>query len=153
MANIKEELTAKRKKIRSRHDLIGFLIDVEENYNTSYDTAPEAIAQACLAVGYYLSNKFGITGFQAGWTMWQFIRGWSKTNNKTGLRLIDYDDMLYPQYDDEFGKTISSETWESLKTEAAKNLAESPGAHPNVVRHWQSIVDGEVPFGYKIRND
>lgn len=24
-------------------------------------------------------------------------------------------------------------------------------AHPDILQHWQSIVDGNVPFGYKVK--
>ena len=26
-------------------------------------------------------------------------------------------------------------------------------AHPNVVAHWKSIVEGVVPFGYVVQSD
>ena len=26
-------------------------------------------------------------------------------------------------------------------------------AHPDVIKHWESIVAGNVPFGYKIKED
>lgn len=150
----KRELEAKRRNIKTFEDLTEFLADVENNYNCGYGDAPRAIAQACLAIGWYLSNKFGITGFQAGFVMWDFVRGWSKTNNKTGLRLVDYDDMLYPQYSDKFDKTISKETWESIQKEAAKLLEEHEnGVNPVVYNHWKSIVDGNIPFGYTLSNN
>ena len=30
--------------------------------------------------------------------MWDFIIDWMYTSNQCGLRIVDYDDMLYPQY-------------------------------------------------------
>lgn len=84
--------------------------------------------------------------------MFDFIRDWNFSNNKCGLKIIDYDDMLYPQYYDKFKKTISRETFEELQKEAEENLKNTEYAHPNVVAHWQSIVDGKVPFGYKIKD-
>ena len=64
--------------------------------------------------------------------------------------MIDYDDMLYPQYDDKFDKTINTHTFNTLQNEAKKLLEDT--AHPVVKAHWQSIVDGVVPFGYKIKD-
>ena len=34
-----------------------------------------------------------------------------------------------------------------------ENLEKETQAHPHVVEHWQSIVDGKIPFGYIIRED
>jgi hypothetical protein len=37
---------------------------------------------------------------------------------------------------------------------AAKRLqGDMRFVHPGVAKHWQSIVDGVVPFGYKISDD
>ena len=150
---IRDKLREERNNIRSFEDLTKFLKDVETNYNCGYGEAPRAMAQACLAVGYYLSDKFGITGFQAGFVMWDFICDWRYRHNKCGLIIVDYDDMLYPQYDYRFEKTISRYTWEALQKQALENLEkDSEYAHPNVIEHWQSIVDGIVPFDYKVKD-
>ena len=79
---VKELLENERKNIKSFDDLVSFLQKVKDNYNTGYGTAPRAIAQAALATAWYLSSEFGITGFQAGFVMWDFITGWKYTNNK-----------------------------------------------------------------------
>lgn len=149
---VRDELIEKRKNIKSFTGLVKFLKYVTENCNTGYGVAPRAIAQACLAVGYFLANKFGITGFQAGFVMWDFITGWHYTNNKCGLKITDYDDMLYPQYEYRFQKTISADTWKCLREQAKENLKNSTYAHPRVIKHWQSIVDGKVPFGYTVED-
>ena len=64
---------------------------------------------------------------------------------------MNFDDMLYPQCDYKFDKTIDSYTFNTLQNEA-KKLLEEDSAHPLVMAHWQSIVDGAVPFGYKIKD-
>lgn len=150
---VRDKLAAQRKQIKTFEDLTAFLKDVEEHYGNGYGEAPRAMAQAALAVAWYLSSKFGITGFQAGFVMWDFIKGWNRTGNECGLRLIDYDDMLYPQYDYKFEKTISSTVWSNLQKKAKENLEYKEYAHPNVVAHWQSIADGNVPFGYAVHDD
>ena len=144
-----DKLKEDRKNINSFDELISFLQNVKENYNHGYEEAPRAIAQAALATAWYLSSEFGITGFQAGFVMWDFILDWQYIDNKCGLRMIDYDYMLYPQYEYKFKKTLSTETFELLQKEAKKLLEEHVG-NPLVIEHWQSIVDGKVPFGYKI---
>ena len=147
---IRDELREKRQNIKSFEDLTAFLKDVEENYNTDYGVAPRAIAQASLAVAWRLADVFGITGFQAGFTMWDFIHDWSYPNNKTGIKIVDYDDMLYPQYAYRFERTIPTWVWEDMQKEARECLNDKRSAHPDVRAHWQSIVDGVVPFGYTI---
>lgn len=147
---LRDELREKRANIKTFEELTAFLEYVEKNCNSGYGEAPRAMAQASLAVAWYLADKFGITGFQAGCVMWDFVCGWNYRNNECGLKITDYDDMLYPQYAYKFAKTIRSSVWTELQKEARKRLAERGSAHPAVVAHWQSIVDGVVPFGYTV---
>lgn len=81
--------------------------------------------------------------------MWGFITGWDSSKKDKPLRLQDYSNMLFPQYADSFTE-ISKETWEWLQGQAQKNIDEGRDVHPNVAAHWQSIVNGVVPFGYKV---
>ena len=148
----KEILEKERKNIKSLDDLMNYIQNIRDNYDIGYGTTPRAIAQAALATSYYLADVFNITGFQAGFVMWDFIRDWSFRGNKCGLKIIDYDDMLYPQYNHKFQKTISKDTFEALQEEAENNLEKGGYAHPNVIKHWKSIVDGNVPFGYIIED-
>lgn len=153
--DIRDELQEKRKNIKSFEDLTAFLKDVEEHYNCGYGEAPRAMAQASLAVAWYLAGKFGITGFQAVFVMWDFILDWEYRHNQCGLKIVDYDNMLYPQYEYKFEKTITPDTWDALQKAAKKNLEdhrEDP-VHPRVQEHWRSIVDGKVPFGYTVKED
>ena len=150
---VKEQLEKERKDIKSFDDLVDFLQRVKDNCNTGYGTAPRAIAQAALATAWYLSSDFGITGFQAGFVMWDFIRDWMYSGNECGMKIVNYDDMLYPQYEYKYEKTISRDTFEALQEAAKKHLEKSEFAHPAVVNHWKSIVSGNVPFGYVVRKD
>lgn len=97
---IRDKLKTDRKEIKSFDDLVNFLKEARE-YNVDYGGAPRAIAQAALATAWWFASDFGITGFQAGCVMWDFIIDWMYTSNQCGLRIVDYDDMLYPQYIDE----------------------------------------------------
>lgn len=148
---LQEKLRNMRKEIRSFDELTDFLKYVEENCNCGYGEAPRAMAQAALAVAWYLADRFGITGFQSGFVMWDFIRDWAYSSNKCGLRILDYDNMLYPQYEDKFCKTtINRHTWSALQKEAKERLRDSAYASPTVIRHWESIAKGVVPFGYTV---
>lgn len=133
-----------------------FLNKLVNDYSYDYGTICHAISAGAIATATALNNSNigGITGFQASFVMWGFIQHWMKESNKCGLRLVDYDDMLYPQYESKLDKTISASTWESIQKEAKARLeTDSSRAHEAVVAHWKSIVDGVVPFGYTVKND
>lgn len=149
----RDDLKEKRKDIKSFDELVEYLKYIKENGCCGYGESPRAIAQACLAVAWYFASDFGITGFQAGCTMWDFIQDWEYSSNKCGLRIVDFDNMLYPQYDYHFEKTIKNHTWEALQKRAKELLEERTFAHPDVSAHWQRIANGEVPFGYTVVDD
>ena len=150
---IKEELEKKRENIKSFDELISFLQDINDNYNSGYGEAPRAIAQAALATAWYLASEFGITNFQAGFVMWDFIKDWMVGDNECGMKLINYDHMLYPKYDYKFEKHLTQDTYNALQKKAEKKLVENEDADGSVRRHWRSIVDGHVPFGYTVVED
>jgi len=95
----------------------------------------------------------GVTGFQAGAIMWENISNWDSSYKGKPLKLMDFSNMLYPQYDHQFAKEISVDTWKYLQKEAKKKLVESPTASDKVIAHWKSIGDGVVPFGYIVVRD
>ena len=179
----KEELQTKRREIGEDFDkLVEFLKDVRDNYNYDYGVAPRAIAQASVATAWYFAYVFGITGFQAGFVMWDFIRDWQYRDNECGLKIVDYDLMLYPQYEYKFTeKTISEWQWEALQEKAQKeidrinetvetyNRSQAKGmegfinkegrdwvdtdfCNVRVLNHWKSIIEGKVPFGFKVED-
>ncbi len=130
----RDELTEWIENIKTFDQLVDFLEDVKEHYyGCERRVLLAAIMQACLAVSWYLSKEFEIP--------------------ETGLKLIDYDEMLYPQNGFKFEKTISSDTWERLQ-ETAKRLLGERGicAELDVFSHWKSIADGKVPFGYTVKD-
>ena len=149
---VKEILEKERKNIKSLDDLMNYIQNIIDNYDIGYGTAPRAIAQAALATSYYLADMFGITFFQASCVMWDFIKDWSFRGNKCGLKIVNYDDMLYPQYNYKFQKTIKKDTFEALQKAAENNLKKHQFSSSAVIKHWKSIVDGNVPFEYIIED-
>ena len=139
----------------TEEELPNFFERIIHGYNHDYGTACHAVAACALAAAWAAcgDDNIGLSGFQAGFVMWDFIKNWTKTGNKCGLKLVDYDDMLYPQYEEKMDKTIRQSNWDYIQSEAKKNLENSPDAHPNVIKHWQSIVDGIIPFGYRVIDD
>ena len=145
----------KRAKSMKPEDFPGFFREMTEDYIHDYGTVCHAMAAVGLAAMFAFNNsdgtRGGITGFQAGCVMWEVIRYMNYENNKCGLRLLDMDDLLYPQYEHKF-TAISKDTWDAVKKEAQKRLLERGAAHPDVVAHWESIVNGKVPFGLRIED-
>ena len=148
-----KEWFKRAESIRNIEELAAFakelLIDTEHDYGT----VCHAVAALALGAGHLGAYTQGITGFQAGFVMWDFIRQWNFENNKCGLKIIDYDKMLYPQYEYNFEKVIKPDTFKRLQEVAAEKLSEpniKDHAHPDVIAHWQSIVDCFVPFGYRV---
>lgn len=133
-----------------------FINHVMNDYCHDYGTVCHAVAACAIAAAWAANNESGsgggITGFQAGFVMWDFIKQWNYSSNKCGMKIIDYDNMLFPQYEDRFSKTISKDLWGKLQEEARKNLdTDRDYTHPSVIAHWQSIVNGKVPFGYVVK--
>ena len=83
---IRDKLKTDRKEIKSFDDLVNFLKEARE-YNVDYGGAPRAIAQAALATAWWFASDFGITGFQAGCVMWDFIIDWMYTSNQEPVEL------------------------------------------------------------------
>jgi len=132
-------------------DLFKFIHKLMFKYKHDYGTICHAIT-ACIIATFNALNRTsqgGITGTQASLIMWGIVR---KLFNKKGiLSLVEYDNMLYPQYKDNFEKTISSYTFNDLQKKAKEMLDNTIDVHPAVKEHWQKIVDGIVPFGYTIK--
>jgi hypothetical protein len=131
-----------------------FLKHLMEDYEHDYGTICHAISAGAVATAWAMNSheNGGITGFQAGCVMWEFIKHWNRTGNKTGLKLVDYDNMLYPQYEKQFSKIISRDTWKAIQREAQSSLdkKEDHHVHMDVRHHWERIVAGYIPFGYKL---
>lgn len=142
------------RSIKTIDEFNNFYNHLINDYYHDYGTVCRAIGQLAVAAAQLGATIEGITGFQASFVIWEFIRSWTYIDNKTGLKILDYDNMLYPQYKYKFDKTIDEETWKHLQKEAAEKLEEhkDKNVHSDVIKHWQSIVDGMVPFGYKVKN-
>ena len=97
------------------------------------------------------SEAGGISGFQANGVMWEFIQNWMHLEGP--MKLVRFDEMLYPQYEDHFQKSIDKETFKWMQEKAEESIKKHKSANQLVVDHWRRIVDGFVPFGYIIREE
>jgi|WetSurMetagenome_2_1015567.scaffolds.fasta_scaffold187732_2 hypothetical protein len=145
----------KEAKTITEETLPAFIHKLINDYVHDYGTICHAVAAAAIAGAYAIEHSptGGITGFQSGAVMWEFVQEWLHERGKP-LALVRYENMLYPQYQYKFEKIISQETWEWLQERAKRELNNTSNntANPSVVSHWKDIVEGKVPFGYKVRN-
>lgn len=131
-----------------------FIKHVMDDYVHDYGTVVHAITACAVATAWACNEmegaRGGITGFQASFVMWGFVKHWEKENNKCGLKLLDYDDFLFPQYEYKFEKTIPPTYWAAIQKEARRLLDEKSFASPYVREHWLSIANGKLPFGFEL---
>lgn len=151
----KEYIYEKANNVRTKDQLDELLDEVINSNDLDYGKIVYAMSACMLATSKYIdrSEVGGITGFQASCIGWEMVREFMIYDNKTGMKIVDYDGMLYPQYKRRFQKTIPQGIWESLQEQAEIGLKEAPDAHPKVIKHWKSIVRGKVPFGYKVKEN
>jgi hypothetical protein len=182
-----------------------------------YGTCVYAMSMAAVATFYYMSHELGVTGFQASCADLDFLK--RTRSMKSGFKIMDYGNFLYPQYADKFEKTITPDTWKGIQKSAKEaikkanadhakyltdlekydtDLAAFVAKHPDyyerpeyyehigmgtsaqwdeehkkeeggfefapskpydtfphidVYSHWQSIVNGTIPFGYMVKED
>lgn len=134
--------------------LPAFLAKLTADYEHDYGTIVHAVAAGAIAAACAINKSptGGITGFQAGAVMWQFITEWNLGYKDKPLRLVDYSQMLYPQHEHDFQRTITQSTWTYLKEQAVKELKGFDG-HSKVKAHLQSIIDGIIPFNFTVKED
>lgn len=153
-AAIKEEWFNTAKSIKNPEEFTDFYNHLMNDYRHDYGTIVHAIGAITVAAAQMAAIEQGITGFQASLIMWSFIMEWVYPYNKCGLKLICYDDMLYPQYAHKFDKTISKEVMDSLQKEAEKQMKENGrNCHKDVYSHWSRLALGIPPFGYRVEED
>lgn len=134
---------------KTEEELLAFL-SVMRQREHDYGTCVYAVGLSAVATYNYMGCALGTTGFQMSCADFVIL---GHTRHLKAGKIVDYRDMLYPQHEYRFAKTISPETWEWLKKEAFSLLKSSPHAAAHVVAHWQSIVDGKVPFGFSVKSD
>lgn len=150
----REYIYSKANAVKTKKDLDNFLKQIIESKDLDYGKIVYAICGAMIATCNYIdrSEVGGITGFQAGFIGWEMIKEYTITDdNQFGMKILNYGDLLYPQCEYKFEKIIDKDTWKELRKQAYKNMRTTPDAHPNVLDHWKSIIDGEVPFGFVVK--
>lgn len=125
-----------------------FLDHLKNDYEFDYGTSARATAAAAFATANAFAGYIGLTGFLWGCAAKDILGKMCFPNNKLGYRIVDYDNLLYPQYEYNFvGCRISASGAESLRREAQANIDESNGRgiHPDVMAWWKRLAKGDFP--------
>ena len=105
---------------QKRETYMDFFSHLMDDYEHDYGTVTHAVGACAVGAAWAACKIAGLTGFQASFVMWDFIRYWSFRTNKCGLRLLNWDDMLYPQSEYKFEKRIHPDIWKRIQDEAKK---------------------------------
>lgn len=198
---------------KTQEGLIKYINNLVERKH-DYGTCVYAMSMSAVATFNYVAGVLGVTGFQASCADLDFLK---RTRRMDLFSIVNYDDFLYPQYEDSFNKTISKDTWKAIQDKAQKaikkanaeyaqylidlekyesDIATFVAKYPDyyerrkyydplvmgsgaewdkeekkkktgfefapqapycpvnsdseVYKHWMSIVNGKIPFGYSI---
>lgn len=108
-----------------------------------YGTCVYAMSMSAVAAFNYAAHKLGVTGFQASCADLDILRRTRRM--KSGFCIVDYENLLYPQYCDDDHipgwRHYLTKNLPELKKQAKKLIKEKRGgASPNVVNHWKWIL-------------
>ena len=153
---IKSELYTKVKETKTIEDFNKLFNEMSKSIDIEKEEdAREKITAVILAAGHVMIQKFAKcvdTRDKAGQIMWNFIRHWLPEFAFSPLRIIIYEDMLYPQFEKNF-KTITPDVANWVKKQAQALLESRKDVSPELKSHWQSIVDGKLPYGIMLEED
>jgi len=150
---IPRELYDKVKKVKTPDDFKKFYVEVSKiitEKNSEEIIAAIILAAAQMAVGDFpklISKKN-----KAGAIMWNFIRHWMPEFAFSPLRILIYEDLLYPQFERNF-RTIDDSINVWIVDQAKRLLESQKASSPTLKAHWQSIVDGYIPYGLELEKD
>ena len=130
-------------RIRSEEELLAYVRSLVKRPH-DYGTCVYAMSMAAVAAFNYAASELGVTGFQASCADLDILR--RIRGLKHGFRVLDYGNLLYPQYWDEehFPDAPAilrgdPDLHRKLAEEARANLARG-GAHANVQEHWRRLI-------------
>ena len=140
---IKKQWLDEVKTIDSKNKLDRFVRKVMQGYEHDYGTYVWALSVCTKAfVRYYGS---AMTGMQASFLMWQIIRDTFGKKDKLGLKLVEYEWVLFPQYIERFKTEFDEETHTKAIELAKQYLVEYKDASDDVKKHWEKIASGWLP--------
>ena len=140
----------KAKHVDTIEKLDEFIEYVYSSGSCDYSSCMDAVTVITIAASCCAKNYYKLNDFQASVVGLKYLMHWSYDyRNTAGISVRDWTDMLYPQYQYKFEKKIDKGMFNALQIKAKEKLEEDDG-DPTVRAHWQSIVDGIIPFGYEL---
>ncbi len=152
--NSKHSEWLEKAKHVSREELPSFIDETMKKGDGYFDLI-YAVSSCCIATMHACAN--GMTGYQASRVPLIFLQNINGTGTKIGFKVVDYDNMMYPQYEYYFKVTLTKDMMEALQEEAIKKLeeyADRPNEDkmiaPSVLKHWIKLATGEPPYGLEV---
>jgi len=137
--------------IKSVRHAASFINALATDYEYDRKMMCEAIVHSMLAGAMAFTKKLkldDITEAEINLVMWGFIEKW--TGFHEPLKLVRMSYMLNPDAAYMFANTIPKSYFDWLQHSAEDCLKDLPDAPEGRRAFWQSIVEGTVPFGYKV---
>lgn len=128
--------------LKTPEELLAYITGLVERPH-DYGTCCYAMSMAAVAAYNFVAHKLGVTGFQASCADLDILK---RTRGFSWGRILNYEDLLFPQYCDEehypSAKTLlrDPKVAAELKVRAEKKLAEVPDAAGPVVDHWKKLA-------------
>lgn len=131
---------------KTEKELLEVIRNVIKYEGNSYGTAARSLTLVAEAAFNYIAHVFGVTGFQASYAELSFFT--RMRGIKSRIKILNYDDLLYPQYLEKFRITPEEcikENASWLKEQAKQKLEEAGNrADQRVVEHWKFLANMEV---------
>jgi len=147
----KKMIYEKASKVKTKKEL-NALIDEICKYKHDYGTIVYGCAAAMNAAFKVVnsSDMGGITGFHAGCLGWELVHEYMMV--RPPCKIVQYEHMLFPQYESKFEKVIDPETHKFLINKAKESLEkDNEHASKAVLAHWEYVANGGIPFGYVVK--
>lgn len=142
--------------IKTFDGVANLVLDFLEKYEHGVDTLPHVVAVAAVAAATVVANSpqgqavgMDKSVMAHNLATWKFI-GEFGGFDEGPMRLLQYGQMLYPQTEKKFEKTIDKATMGWLEEKAKEALESGREIAPKVRMHLECISVGIPPFGYAI---
>ena len=137
--------------LQKPQEALKFIKVLARTYEYDDDMLCEALVYSMLAGATAFAREYGLktlTLEQTQWVLWSFLGKWLQTDEPIRLLRISY--MLEPEMREVFNTALPRSFFDWLQEAAKERLEALPDASKERREHWQSIVDGAVPFGYTL---
>lgn len=131
---------------KSEEELFRFIHRINTRFVFDYGACVHACVAQMRAILEYCNELNGYTGFQVGCMMWLAIKNVFLEKDAIGMELLKYENLLYPQYMENFAKRrLEKSQWDKLVEMAKEELKDTKYACKSVVEHWEKIANGWIP--------